>query len=231
MFEIEKTRKTRVKICASLLAADFGNLVDSVQAAEDAGCDEIHFDVMDGNFVPNLSFGPQILETVRNVTKLPIEVHMMVKEPGRFIREFSDAGGTLFTIHYEACTDINKTLDKIAKTGMMAGIALKPETSADSILGLLTEVSRILIMTVEPGLGGQQFLVGMLDKISEIKKLVGKIDGNLDIGVDGGIKIDTAQMATEAGANTLISGTGLFNYPDGLSAAVRLMRQNSSTPA
>lgn len=225
MSKIDNTRKKRVKVCASLLAADFRNLVDSIKAVEDAGCDEIHFDVMDGNFVPNLSFGPQILETISKVTKLPIEVHMMVKEPGRFVQEFSDAGGTLFTIHFEACTDINQTLGKIIQTGMKAGIALKPGTPADSILGLLSEVRRILIMTVEPGFGGQQFLVGMLDKIAEIKKIVGQDDGNLDIGVDGGIKIDTAQMAVQAGANTLISGTGLFNYPDGLSTAVRLMRQ------
>ena len=217
-------RTGQIKISASLLAADFGRLADSVREAEDAGCDELHFDVMDGHFVPNITFGPAVLEAVRKVTGLPIDVHMMVTEPARYVREFADAGGTTFTVHVEACEDVEATLAEVETTGMQRAVSIKPGTPVRAISNLLHRTPRVLVMTVEPGFGGQPFMPDTLPKVVELRRLADQGGLELEVGVDGGINVDTARQAVDAGARTLVSGSGLFGHPAGMREAVRLMR-------
>ena len=158
---------TRVKISASVLAADFACLGASLRKAEEAGCEEIHFDVMDGQFVPDISFGVPVLQGVRRTTKLPIDVHMMVSAPERFAKSFATAGADIFTVHVEACRDLPETLNHIRELGMKAGIAINPETPLSAIADLLHSVDRVLVMTVHPGLGGQEFIRELIPKITE----------------------------------------------------------------
>ena len=213
-----------IKVSPSLLAADFAHLADSIAAVEEAGADEIHFDVMDGSFVPNITVGLPVLEAIRPLTKLPIDIHMMVLEPGRYAREFAAAGGDIFTMHIEACDDLEASLGDARVAGMTGGVSLKPDTPASALQSTLPLIERVLVMTVEPGFGGQSFMPEMLPKITEIRDMA-RIAGNqIEIAVDGGIKVDTAGEVIEAGATTLISGTGVFNYPDGMKIAIEAIR-------
>ena len=213
-----------IKISPSLLAADFAHLADSIQAIEEAGADELHFDVMDGDFVPNITIGIPILEAIRPLTKLPIDVHMMVTEPARYAKQYAEAGGDIFTIHVEACDDLETSLGDTRITGMAAAVSLKPDTPASVLQPFLSSIERVLVMTVEPGFGGQRFLTDMLPKITELSEMAHKIGTDLEIAVDGGIKADTASEVIHAGATTLISGTGVFNYPTGLEMGIKAIR-------
>jgi ribulose-phosphate 3-epimerase len=213
-----------IKISPSLLAADFAHLADSIAAVEEAGADELHFDVMDGNFVPNLTVGIPVLEAIRPLTKLPIDVHMMVLEPARYAREFADAGGDIFTMHVEACDDLEASLGDARSAGMIAGVSLKPDTPASVLQASLPLIERVLVMTVEPGFGGQAFMPEMLPKITELQEMARAANHKLEIAVDGGIKVDTAGEVIRAGATTLISGTGVFNYPDGMKTGIEVIR-------
>ena len=216
----------KVKISASILAADFTRLGDEVRRLEDAGCDELHFDVMDGHFVPNISFGPVVLEAVRRLTALPVDVHMMVTEPGRYAQAFCDAGASVFTVHAEACKDLESTLGEVRGTGMAPAVSLKPATPVKDIRRLLNVLDRVLVMTVEPGFGGQSFMPEMLPKIEELREIATSEGMSLEIAVDGGVKVENARSVIRAGGGTLISGTGIFNYPEGMAAAVRKMRES-----
>ena len=214
----------QINISSSLLAADFAHLADSIEAVEQAGADELHFDVMDGLFVPNITIGIPILEAIRPLTKLPIDIHMMVTEPARYAKQFAEAGGDIFTIHVEACDDLEASLGDARVAGMTGGVSLKPDTPASALQSTLPLIERVLVMTVEPGFGGQSFMPEMLPKITEIRDMA-RIEGNqIEIAVDGGIKVDTAGEVIEAGATTLISGTGVFNYPDGMKIAIEAIR-------
>ncbi len=213
-----------IKISPSLLAADFAHLADSIQAIEEAGADELHFDVMDGDFVPNITIGIPILEAIRPLTKLPIDVHMMVTEPARYAKQYAEAGGDIFTIHVEACDDLETSLGDTRIIGMTAAVSLKPDTTASVLQPFLSSIERVLVMTVEPGFGGQRFLTEMLPKITELSEMAHKIGTDLEIAVDGGIKADTASEVIHAGATTLISGTGVFNYPTGLEMGIKAIR-------
>ena len=217
-----------IKISPSLLAADFARLGESVQAVEAAGADELHFDVMDGSFVPNLTVGIPVLEAIRPITRLPIDVHMMVVEPGRFARQFADAGADIFTIHVEACDDLEGTLGVARAAGMQPAVSLKPGTPASVLQPVLPLVERVLVMTVEPGFGGQSFMPEMLPKITELADMARAAGTELEIAVDGGIKVDTAGGVIDAGATTLISGTGVFNYAEGMQAGIEAMRSAGS---
>ncbi len=214
----------RPLISASILGADFARLGDEVRAAEAAGCAELHFDVMDGRFVPNISIGVPVLEAIRPLTRLPIDVHMMVEEPGRFAMAFAKAGGTMFTVHFEACADVRATLRSTRKAGMRVGLSIKPATPVKAIEGLLGEVDRVLVMSVEPGFGGQKFMAESLPKISELRRLKDARDLGFEVAVDGGVKSDTSPAALRAGAEVLISGTGLFRHKLGIAAAVKALR-------
>jgi ribulose-phosphate 3-epimerase len=213
-----------IKISPSLLAADFTRLGESIRAVEEAGADELHFDVMDGSFVPNITVGIPVLEAIRPITKLPIDVHMMVIEPARFAEQFADAGGDIFTVHAEACDDLEASLGDARVAGMRAGVSLKPDTPASVLQSVLPLIDRVLVMTVEPGFGGQSFMPEMSPKITELATMARMAGTELEIAVDGGIKIDTAGVVIEAGATTLISGTGVFNHPDGMQAAIKAIR-------
>lgn len=214
-----------MRISASILAADFTRLGDEVKRIEDSGCDEIHFDVMDGHFVPNISFGPVVLEAVRAITKLPIDVHMMVTEPARYVKEFANAGGDIFTVHSEACADLDSTIKATVDAGMRPGISIKPATPVKKIANLIGQVDRALVMSVEPGFGGQSLMPETLSKIGELLEFATEAGIDLDAAVDGGIKVDNANLALDAGAKTLISGTGLFKFPTGMAEAVAQIKK------
>ena len=217
-----------IKVSPSLLAADFAHLADSIAEAEDAGADELHFDVMDGSFVPNITVGLPVLEAIRPLTELPIDVHMMVLEPARYAREFAVAGGDIFTMHVEACDDLEASLGDARVAGMTGGVSLKPDTPASVLQSTLPLIERVLVMTVEPGFGGQSFMPEMLPKITEIQDMARLAGHEVEIAVDGGIKVDTAGEVIEAGATTLISGTGVFNYPDGMKIGIEAIRTAGS---
>lgn len=211
-----------IRVSASVLAADFAHLEEEIRRVEESGCDEIHFDVMDGHFVPNITFGADILQAVRSLTSLPIDAHMMVTEPGRFAQQFASAGANTFTVHAEACSDLSATLTEIAEAGMRPGISVNPSTDAAAVTRYTATVDRFLVMSVEPGFGGQSLMPEVLSKIEEIR--FAGAGRELDIAVDGGVKVDNAKDVVEAGADTLISGTGLFNYAKGMAAAVSRMK-------
>lgn len=213
-----------VRVSASILAANFARLGEDIALIEESGCDEIHFDVMDGQFVPNITFGVPILESIRGLTSLPIDIHMMVTEPGRFARLFADAGADTFTVHAEACSDLSATLEDIVEAGMRPGISINPPTEASAVTRYTGSVSRFLVMSVEPGFGGQSLMLETLPKIELLRSAAGHADSELDIAVDGGVKVENAGTVVNAGADTLISGTGLFNYEEGMAAAVRKIK-------
>tara|TARA_Y100001936_G_scaffold157712_1_gene154053 strand:- start:12831 stop:13496 length:666 start_codon:yes stop_codon:yes gene_type:complete len=216
----------KIRISPSILSADFLNLYDSIKEIENAGADEIHYDVMDGMFVPNITFGLPILDSIRVITNLKIDVHMMVEEPVRFINEFERSGADIFTIHYEACENIEDSIKKIKNSRMEIGISIKPNTNVKSILPYLESVDRILIMTVEPGFGGQAFNENMVSKISTIKNYLIEKNIDIDIAVDGGIKVENSKKVIDAGANVLISGTGIFQYDKGAKSAISELRNS-----
>ena len=221
---------SQIRISASILSADFGRLAEEVRAAEEAGCDEIHFDVMDGQFVPNITVGVPVLESVRAATNLPIDVHMMVREPSRFCDAFADAGGDIFTVHVEACEDVAATISSARRAGMRPAVSLKPATPLADVLGLLGPVDRVLVMSVEPGFGGQAFIPESLPKIESLRALADDAGQKIEIAVDGGIKPDTIGPAVAAGAETLISGSGVFTASGDVRAAVQALRAAACCP-
>ena len=220
-----KIEASQVRIAASILAADFSQLGRDIKSLNDGGCDEIHFDVMDGAFVPNITFGAPVLEWIRPLTSLPVDIHMMVQEPGRFVDDFARAGADYFTVHAEACAHLHATVQSIKAAGMKAGVALNPGTPASVLDEILPDIDRVLVMTVNPGFGGQQFITSQLAKIAAIaERLPWRADG-ADLAVDGGVKTDTAPGCVEAGASLLISGTGIFNHPDGVINGIAALRE------
>ncbi len=221
---------SKIRISASVLSADFGRLAEEVRAAEEAGCDEIHFDVMDGQFVPNITIGVPVLESVRAATDLPIDVHMMVKEPARFCQAIADAGADIFTVHVEACADIDSTISSSTRAGMRPAVSLKPATPLADIQGLLGPVDRVLVMSVEPGFGGQPFIPESVPKIEALRAMADGAHNGIEIAVDGGIKPDTIGPVVAAGAETLISGSGVFTGSGDVRAAVRSLRAAASRP-
>ena len=197
-----------VKIAPSILSADFANLQNEVIKLEKAGADMIHIDVMDGNFVPNLTLGAGIIKAIRNYTKLPFDVHLMVQNPDKMIPWFAEAGADIITVHAEACIHLDKTLSTIREYGLKAGVSLNPSTDEDCLKYVLDKLDLILIMTVNPGFGGQNFIESQLQKISKIKEMTE--DKEILIEVDGGINPFTAAECTAAGADVLVAGTAVF---------------------
>ena len=216
-------------IAPSLLAADFGRFAEAAAACEQAGAEYLHFDVMDGRFVPNITMGPAAVKSLRPVSGAFFDVHLMIVEPERYIESFIAAGANGVTVQAEACTHLQRTLAQIRAGGAKAGLALNPATPPDMLPYVLEDLDLILVMTVNPGFGGQAFLPATLRKIREVHTLVKESGLPIEIEVDGGITAETAAMVTEAGANVLVAGTSLFAHPQGLAAGMQALRSAANS--
>ncbi len=212
------------KISASILSADFGILRDELLRAEESGCDMIHFDVMDGHFVPNISYGVPVLKSIRKYSRLPFDVHLMISDPDSYIEPFANAGADGITFHLEATANPVGIIDKIHSLGLRAGVSIKPKTDVRLLYPLVGIMDMALIMTVEPGFGGQGFIPEMLDKIRALREYSDSKDISLDIEVDGGITDKTSPLVREAGANILVSGSYLFKASD-MATNCRLLKE------
>lgn len=203
-----------IKIAPSILSADFSNLADDIRKVEDAGVDMLHIDVMDGHFVPNITIGPPVVASLRNRTKLPFDVHLMISEPDRYIDSFIKAGADIISIHAETCRHLDKTISTIKSHGIRAAVALNPATSLSVLDYVLDEIDMVLIMTVNPGFGGQVFIKRMLDKIWDLKRIIELKKLTLDIEVDGGVNLENAKELICAGANVLVAGSAIYKSRD-----------------
>ena len=199
-----------VELLPSILSADFGHLADEVQAAEAGGGTVIHFDVMDGHFVPNLTIGTPVLASLRKVTSLPIDCHMMIENPNDFIEAFADAGADWMSVHYEACRHLHRTLEHISRHGMQPAVVINPATEVDLLIPILGMVHHVLVMSVNPGFGGQSFIPYSLKKIRRLKELRQELGHSYRIEVDGGVAHDTIAQVVEAGADLLVAGSAVF---------------------
>ena len=194
----------------SILSADFAHLGDDIAATENGGTQYLHYDVMDGMFVPSISFGMPVLKSVRKITDLVLDVHLMIEDPDRYIDEFVKSGADIITVHYEACNDVEKTIQMIREKGVKVGVTIKPKTPLSVLEPLLDKVDMILLMTVEPGFGGQAYIPESTDKIRALRKMLNDRGLTTDIEVDGGIKKDNLEMVLDAGANVIVAGSAIF---------------------
>jgi len=200
-----------IKVAPSILSADFAKLGDEVKDVELGGADYIHVDVMDGHFVPNITIGPLIVEAIRPVTTLPLDVHLMIENPDAYIPQFAKAGADIITVHVEACRHLHRTIQLIKEHGVKPGVVLNPSTPVEMIKHIIEDIEMVLLMTVNPGFGGQAFIPNVLPKIREVRQLADQLNPTLEIEVDGGINAETAVLVKEAGANVLVAGSFIYN--------------------
>ena len=218
---------SNIKISPSILSANFSKLGDEIIALEKAGADYIHIDVMDGHFVPNITIGPEVIKRLRPVTKLTFDVHLMISPVNIFIKDFVDAGADIITFHPEATENVSETINIIKKLGKKVGISLKPKSQINLIEDHLNEIDLILIMSVEPGFGGQKFMPEVLDKMKKLRNIINEKKLNIDIEIDGGINFNNSKEAKEHGANILVSGSTVFKENNGnLKKNIQLLRSN-----
>lgn len=203
-----------IKIAPSILSADFANLGSEIKEVEDGGADYIHVDVMDGHFVPNITIGPLIVDAIKPITNLPLDVHLMIENPDQYIPAFATAGAEIISVHQEACPHLHRTIQLIKNNGVKAGVVINPATPSIMIKDILSDVDLVLVMTVNPGFGGQSFIEGTVDKIKQIATWRHEQNLSFEIEVDGGVNVDTARLCTEAGADVLVAGSAVFNEAD-----------------
>ena len=215
-----------IRIAPSILSADFGRLAEEVRAVEAAGADVVHVDVMDGRFVPNITIGPLVVEAVRKATRLPVDVHLMIVEPERYVEAFAGAGASLITVHAEVSPHLHRTLQVIRAAGARPSVALNPATGLEAVEYVLGDVEMVLVMTVNPGFGGQRYIEACTEKVRRLRVLADARHPALEIEVDGGVKPETVGAVAGAGANVLVAGTAVFGAPD-YAAAIRALRERA----
>jgi ribulose-phosphate 3-epimerase len=203
-----------LRVAPSILSADFGRLAEEVRAIEAAGADYVHVDVMDGRFVPNITIGPVVVQAVRAATRLPLDVHLMIVEPERYVEDFARAGADIITVHIEVSPHLHRTVQHIRALGKKASVSLNPHTPLDGIGTVLPDLAMVLLMTVNPGFGGQRFIDAVVPKIVQLRAEIDRRNLDVDIEVDGGITPETARTAVAAGANVLVAGSAVFGHPD-----------------
>jgi ribulose-phosphate 3-epimerase len=213
-----------IRLAPSILAADFARLGEAVAEAERAGADRIHVDVMDGHFVPNLSMGAPIVKSLRRVTRLPLEAHLMITNPDIFVEEFAEAGTDIFLVHWEGSNDLSRTVRRIKALKKRVGVAINPATPAAVLEDVMPDLDQVLVMTVNPGFGHQPLLSGTLPKVRRTREMIDRIKPECSLEVDGGIDTVTAPRAVAAGADVLVAGTAIFDDSDGITAAIKRLR-------
>ena len=218
------TAERTIKIAPSILSADFGRLGEQVAEAERGGADAIHIDIMDGNFVPNITMGPMIVDAIRAWTNLPFDLHMMVDAPERYIADFADAGADIITVHAEATTHLHRTVHLIREVGKKPSVAISPATPVSAIEEVIADLDQTLVMTVNPGFGGQAFIPSMLPKITRVRALIDQHGLSTDLQVDGGISASTAAAVVQAGANVLVAGSAVYNERHSVAEGIAAIR-------
>ena len=214
-----------MKLAPSILNADFAHLGDAVRAVEAAGADWVHVDVMDGHFVPNLTFGPKMVADLKKSTRLPLDVHLMIERPDDWVDRYVDAGADYVVVHIEAAADVRATLARIRQRGAKPGLTLNPETPIERVLPYIGELDLLLVMSVRPGFGGQKFIDGALDKLRTARRAIDERHLSVELEVDGGVKLDNARRVVDAGASVVVAGSAIFEAPEGVPAAVAKFRQ------
>ena len=216
-----------LRIAPSILSADFGNLAADIKDVAESGADWIHVDVMDGHFVPNITIGPPVVKAVDRATDLPLDVHLMIEDPGRYVADFAEAGADVITVHAEACTHLHRTLQQIRSLGKKAGVSLNPHTPPEVISYVLSSLDLILVMSVNPGFGGQAFIPEVLPKIERLRQMIDESGYDIDLEVDGGVKPGTCRQVVDAGADVLVAGSAIFRQND-YREAIRALREDAN---